>query len=212
MSALLTVPPPRIQQMGLEPYLSVWERMRSFTDARSADTPDEIWLLEHEPVFTQGMQGKEEHLLAAGSIPVIQTDRGGQITYHGPGQLMVYTLVDLQRLGLGIRSLVTALEQAIVDCLSDYGIAAHPRRDAPGVYVGEAKIASLGLRVRKGCSYHGLALNVGMDLQPFGRINPCGYRGLQMTQVSALGGPASVSEVGTQLLPHLLHHLKLGDL
>lgn len=201
-----------IRQMGLEPYLPVWDSMRRFTDERSAETPDEIWLLEHEPVFTQGMQGKNEHLLAAGDIPVIQTDRGGQITYHGPGQLTVYTLVDLKRLGIGIRSLVMALEQSIVDCLAGYGIDAHPRRDAPGVYVGEAKIASLGLRVRRGCSYHGLALNVAMDLAPFGRINPCGYRGLQMTQISALGGPSSVNQVRADLLPQLLRQLKLDGL
>lgn len=183
--------------------------MQNFTDQRVADTADEIWLLEHEPVFTQGRAGKAEHLLAPGDIPVIQSDRGGQITYHGPGQLMVYTLLDLDRLGLGIRGLVTALEQALVACLAGYGITARGRRDAPGVYVEDAKIASLGLRVRKGCSYHGLALNVQMDLAPFQRINPCGYRGLEMTQISALGGPRDVQRVGHDLLPHLFRELRL---
>jgi lipoyl(octanoyl) transferase len=183
--------------------------MREFTDSRGEDSADEIWLLQHEPVFTQGMRGGPEHLLAPGDIPVVQTDRGGQVTYHGPGQLMVYTLLDLARLGIGIRTLVTALEQAVVDCLAGYGIQAHPRRDAPGVYVGEAKIASLGLRVRRGCSYHGLALNVDMDLAPFARINPCGYRGLAMTQVSALGGPRTVDAVAADLLPSLLGQLGL---
>jgi lipoyl(octanoyl) transferase len=196
--------------MGREPYLPVWQRMQQFTETRGAQTPDEFWLLEHEPVFTQGKNGRSEHVLGAGDIPVIQTDRGGQVTYHGPGQLMVYTLVDLDRLGIGIRTLVMSLENAIVDCLSAYGISAHPRRDAPGVYVADAKIGSLGLRVRKNCSYHGLALNVAMDLEPFRRINPCGYQGLQMTQVSALGGPATLREVGNGLLPQLLKHLKLA--
>jgi len=181
--------------------------MQQFTDQRDASTVDEIWLLEHEAVFTQGRAGKAEHLLAPGDIPVVQSDRGGQITYHGPGQLMVYTLLDIDRLGLGIRSLVLALEQAVIACLADYGISARGRRDAPGVYVKNAKIASLGLRVRKGCSYHGLALNVNMDLAPFERINPCGYRGLEMTQISALGGPDDVQRVGQDLLPQLLREL-----
>ncbi len=183
--------------------------MQAFTDLRDETTADEFWLLEHEPVFTQGRAGKAEHLLTPGEIPVVQTDRGGQITYHGPGQLMVYTLLDLTRLGLGVRSLVVALEQALVACLADYGITARGRRDAPGVYVGDAKIASLGLRVRKACSYHGLALNVNMDLAPFRRINPCGYQGLAMTQISDLGGPGDVQEVGRNLLPHLMRQLGL---
>jgi lipoyl(octanoyl) transferase len=202
-------PAPRVEWLGRQPYEPVWARMQAFTDLRTAATPDEFWLLEHEPVFTQGRAGKPEHLLAPGPIPVVRSDRGGQVTYHGPGQLMVYTLLDLNRLGLGIRSLVTALEQAVVDCLAGYGIAARGRRDAPGVYVGEAKIASLGLRVRKGCSYHGLALNVCMDLAPFARINPCGYRGLAMTQIADLGGPGDVREVGRDLLPRLLQQLGL---
>jgi lipoyl(octanoyl) transferase len=183
--------------------------MQAFTEQRGRDTPDAFWLLEHEPVFTQGRAGKPEHLLAPGDIPVIRSDRGGQVTYHGPGQLMVYTLIDLTRLGIGIRSLVTALESAVVDCLAGYGLAAQPRRDAPGVYVNGAKIASLGLRVRKGCSYHGLALNVHMDLAPFQRINPCGYRGLEMTQIANLGGPDDVRRVGADLLPHLCRRLGL---
>ena len=203
------IPAPVVRRLGLLPYAPTWEKMQAFTSGRRAETADEIWLLEHEPVFTQGMKGRAEHVLAAGSIPVVQTDRGGQVTYHGPGQLMAYTLLDLERLGIGIRRLVSALEQAVVDCLAGYGIDAHPRRDAPGVYVGEAKIASLGLRVRRGCSYHGLALNVAMDLEPFRRINPCGYQGLQMTEVAALGGPKKVDQVASDLLPRLLETLGL---
>ena len=183
--------------------------MQAFTEQRGPETPDTFWLLEHEPVFTQGRAGKPEHLLAPGDIPVIRADRGGQVTYHGPGQLMAYTLVDLSRLGIGIRGLVTALESSVVDCLAGYGIVARPKRDAPGVYVNGAKIASLGLRVRKGCSYHGLALNVNMDLAPFRRINPCGYQGLEMTQVSALGGPDDTRRVASDLLPHLCRQLGL---
>jgi len=198
------------RDLGLQPYEPMYRRMREFTLARGAGTPDELWFLEHEPVFTQGQAGKAEHVLAPGGIPVVQSDRGGQVTYHGPGQLMGYVLVDLARLGYGIRSLVTRLEQAVVDCLAGYGIAAAARRDAPGVYVGERKIASLGLRVRKGCSYHGLAFNVDMDLEPFSRINPCGFEGLAMTQVSELGGPASVEAVARDLEPHLARRLGLN--
>lgn len=198
-----------VRHPGLQPYEPIFREMREFTLARTETTPDELWFLEHEPVFTQGQAGKSEHLLAPGAIPVVQSDRGGQVTYHGPGQLMGYVLVDLQRLGYGIRSLVTRIEQAMVDCLAGYGIEAAGRPDAPGVYVGPRKIASLGLRVRKGCTYHGLALNVAMDLEPFARINPCGFRGLAMTQVSALGGPASVDAVARDLEPHLTRRLKL---
>jgi lipoyl(octanoyl) transferase len=183
--------------------------MREFTLARTADTPDELWFLEHEPVFTQGQAGKAEHVLAPGAIPVVQSDRGGQVTYHGPGQLMGYVLVDLQRLGYGIRSLVTRLEQAMVDCLEGYGIEAAGRPDQPGVYVGARKIASLGLRVRKGRTYHGLALNVAMDLEPFARINPCGFKGLAMTQIAELGGPADLATVTRDLEPHLARRLGL---
>jgi lipoyl(octanoyl) transferase len=190
--------------------------MRTFTDTRTADTPDELWLLQHPAVFTQGQAGKAEHLLMPGDIPVVQSDRGGQVTYHGPGQLVVYFLVDLNRLGYGIRSLVTRIEQAMVDVLASYDIKAYADREAPGVYVdgaagraGRAKIGSLGLRVRRGCSYHGLSLNVAMDLEPFSRINPCGYQGLRMTQVAELGGPAAVDSVAADLLPLLLRHLGL---
>jgi lipoyl(octanoyl) transferase len=198
------------RQLGLQPYEPVYRQMREFTLARTDDTPDELWFLEHPPVFTQGQAGKAEHLLAPGEIPVVQSDRGGQVTYHGPGQLVVYVLVDLQRQGYGIRSLVTRLEQAMVDCLAGYGIAGAARRDAPGVYVEGRKIASLGLRVRKGRTYHGLALNVAMDLAPFTRINPCGYQGLLMTQVSALGGPSEIGRVAADLEPALRRRLSNG--
>jgi len=203
---------PVVRHLGRVEYADTFARMRAFTDARDADTPDEIWLLEHSPVFTQGQAGKAEHLLAPGDIPVVQSDRGGQVTYHGPGQLVVYFLIDLQRRGYGIRSLVTRLEESMIAVLADYGIKAYADPEAPGVYVDDAqgrrmKIGSLGLRVRRGCTYHGLSLNVAMDLEPFGRINPCGYQGLQMTQVSALGGPADVSVVGEALLIHLLRNV-----
>ena len=181
--------------------------MRAYTLARDAGSADEIWFVEHPPVFTQGQAGKAEHLLMPGDIPVVQSDRGGQVTYHGPGQLVVYFMLDLQRLGYGIRTLVTRLETAIVETLAGYGIQAYPRRDAPGVYVDEKKIASLGLRVRNGCCYHGIAINVNMDISPFARINPCGYAGLQMTQISALGGPDRIETVATDLQPHLLRLL-----
>lgn len=207
-----TSPPVRVEWLGRQPYEAVWVRMQAFTDLRTPDTADEIWLLEHEPVFTQGRAGKAEHLLAPGDIPVVQSDRGGQVTYHGPGQLMVYTLLDLSRLGLGIRTLVLALEQALIDCLAGYGITAQGKRDAPGVYVNQAKVASLGLRVRRDCCYHGLALNVSMDLTPFRRINPCGYRELAMTQLADLGGPTDLLAVADRLLPALQHHLHLGQL
>jgi lipoyl(octanoyl) transferase len=198
-----------VRRLGLQPYEPTFARMRALTLERTPDTPDEIWLLEHPRVFTQGQAGKAEHVLQPGDIPVVQSDRGGQVTYHGPGQLVGYFLLDLQRLGYGIRSLVTRLEEAMVDCLAGYGIQAAGRRDAPGVYVDGRKIASLGLRVRKGCTYHGLALNVAMDLEPFQRINPCGFQGLAMTQVSALGGPADVAQVGRDLEPRLLERLSL---
>lgn len=170
--------------LGLQPYGETWQRMRAFTDGRASDTADEIWLVQHPPVFTQGVAGRVEHLLDPGAIPVVQTDRGGQVTYHGPGQLVAYPLLDLRRRGLGVRDLVTLLEQAVVEFLGRWGIAAAARPEAPGVYVQGKKIASLGLRVRRGCSYHGLSLNVNMDLAPFLRINPCGYNGLQMTQLA----------------------------
>jgi lipoyl(octanoyl) transferase len=198
---------PLIRQLGQQPYAETFEAMRSFTQTRIAETPDEIWFLEHPPVFTQGQAGKAEHLLLTGNIPVVQADRGGQVTYHGPGQSVVYFLLDLHRLGYGIRSLVTRLEDAIIATLAGYGIAAVAQRDAPGVYVDGAKIASLGLRVRNGRTYHGIALNVQMDLEPFSRINPCGYEGLRMTQVAALGGPGEVHQVNTDLERELLRVL-----
>ncbi|WP_312069577.1 lipoyl(octanoyl) transferase LipB [Lelliottia nimipressuralis] len=172
-----------VRHLGLQPYEPVSQAMHDFTDSRDDNTPDEIWLVEHLPVFTQGQAGKAEHVLVPGDIPVIQSDRGGQVTYHGPGQQVMYVLLNLKRRKLGVRELVTLLEQTVVDTLAEYGIDAHPRADAPGVYVGEMKICSLGLRIRKGCSFHGLALNINMDLSPFLRINPCGYAGMEMAQM-----------------------------
>ncbi len=195
----MTSPRLRVQHLGLQPYQPIEQRMREFTRDRAPDTADELWFLEHPPVFTLGQASKPEHLLAPGDIPVVQTNRGGQVTYHGPGQLMVYCLLDIARLGYGARTLVTRLENALIQTLASYRIEARARRDAPGVYVGEKKIASLGLRISRGCSYHGLALNVAMDLSPFSRINPCGLRGLEMTQVSALGGPADLKVIAARL-------------
>lgn len=175
--------PCRVRQLGLADYLETWQAMRDFTDQRSAQTVDEIWLVEHHPVFTQGQAGRAEHVLAAGDIPLVQSDRGGQVTYHGPGQLVVYPLLTLRRLGLGVRDWVTCIERTVVATLAEYGVESYPKADAPGVYVGGKKIASLGLRVRRGSSYHGVAINLDMDLSPFARINPCGYEGLMMTQL-----------------------------
>lgn len=191
---------PLIRRLGLQTYAPVWRDMQQFTEARNADTPDELWLLEHSPVFTVGLNGKAEHLLHPGNIDVIQVDRGGQVTYHGPGQVVLYLLLDLRRHGLGVRALVNLMEQAVIGLLADYGITAVARQDAPGVYVDGAKVASLGLRVRRGCSYHGLALNVDMDLEPFGRINPCGYPGLAVTQLRDLGVADDPATVGEKLL------------
>ncbi|MFC3033769.1 lipoyl(octanoyl) transferase LipB [Pseudoalteromonas fenneropenaei] len=182
--------------------------MQQFTDLRDDTTPDELWLVEHEPVFTQGQAGKEEHLLATGDIPVIKVDRGGQVTYHGPGQQMLYVLLDLRRLKIGVRELVTWLEESIIDSLDEYGIKAYAKKDAPGVYVNESKVASLGLRVRRGCSFHGLALNVNMDLSPFLRINPCGYAGMNMVQTKDLQGPQTVTEAGKGLVQQMLKRLQ----
>jgi lipoyl(octanoyl) transferase len=179
--------------------------MQSFTEQRTHDTPDQIWMLEHSPVFTLGMNGKPEHVLAPGDIPVVNIDRGGQVTYHGPGQLVVYPLLDLRRLKLGVRELVMALENAVIATVATWGITAIGRRDAPGVYVNGRKLASIGLRIKRGCSYHGLALNAAMDLQPFRRINPCGYQGLEVTQVSELGGPSDVQAVAEVLATHLVN-------
>jgi len=185
---------------GLQPYEPVWRAMQSFTDQRSASTDDEVWVLQHLPVFTQGQAGKAEHLIAPGDIPVIPVDRGGQVTYHGPGQLVMYLLLDLERLGIGPRILVSRIEQAIVETLSLYGLQAEARQDAPGVYIGGDKIASLGLRVRKGKSFHGLSLNVDMDLEPFSRINPCGHSGLKMIQLSDFEGTEALEQVAGRLI------------
>jgi len=199
----------RIRRLGVIPYEQSWKAMQDFTDQRGPDTEDELWLLQHPPVFTQGQAGKAEHLLMPGDIPVVQTDRGGQVTYHGPGQWVVYLLLDLRRHQLGVRDLVDLIEQSIVALLQRHGIDAAPRRDAPGVYVGDAKIASLGLRVRRGCSYHGLAFNIDMDLEPFSRINPCGYQGLAVTTLCACSeGPVDSDAVAEELLDELLSRIE----
>jgi lipoyl(octanoyl) transferase len=187
--------------LGRVDYAPTWRAMQAFTDARDAATPDEIWCLEHEPVFTQGLNGRPEHLLATGDIPVVGIDRGGQVTYHGPGQLVLYAMIDLRRRGIGVRTLVVALENAVIGLVARHGIVAAGRRDRPGVYVAGRKLASLGLRVRGGCSYHGLALNVDMDLEPFARINPCGMAGLAMTQLADEGVRASVHGTALALVP-----------
>lgn len=197
-----------IKPLERRDYVTTWQAMRDFTDHRTADTFDEIWLIEHPSVYTLGQAGKPEHLLNPGNIPVIKTDRGGQITYHGPGQLVVYPLLDIRRLNLGVRELVCLLEKAMIELLNEYGITATARRDAPGVYVDGAKIGSIGLRIRRSCSYHGLALNIAMDLTPFADINPCGYPNLTVTQLSALGGSKDLAEVAAQLTKHLV--AKLG--
>lgn len=193
-----------VRHLGLQPYEPVSQAMHDFTDSRDDTTPDEIWLVEHLPVFTQGQAGKAEHLLMTGDIPVIQSDRGGQVTYHGPGQQVMYVLLNLKRRKLGVRELVTVLEQTVVNTLAEYSIDAHPRADAPGVYVGEMKICSLGLRIRKGCSFHGLALNINMDLAPFLRINPCGYAGMEMTQMRQWVETATPDIIRPVLLNNLL--------
>ena len=203
----MSIPAPLIKNLGRVDYEPTWRAMERFTLERGPETPDEIWFLEHPPVFTLGLAGKLEHVLDPGTIPVVHIDRGGQVTYHGPGQLVAYPLLDLRRLGLGVRALVEALETSVVDTLAGYGIPAHGRRDAPGVYVEARKICSIGIRVRRGCSYHGIAFNVDMDLEPFTRINPCGYEGLEMTQLSALGGPQDVDRVARDLQPALLERL-----
>lgn len=193
-----------VRHLGLQPYEPVSQAMHDFTDSRTDATPDEIWLVEHLPVFTQGQAGKAEHLLMTGDIPVIQSDRGGQVTYHGPGQQVMYVLLNLKRRKLGVRELVTLLEQTVVNTLAEFAIDAHPRADAPGVYVGEMKICSLGLRIRKGCSFHGLALNINMDLSPFQRINPCGYAGMEMAQMSQWVESATPANIRPVLLNKFL--------
>jgi len=192
-----------VRDIGRQPYEPVWRAMQRFTDARDADTIDELWVVEHDPVFTLGQAGKPEHVLVAGDIPVIHVDRGGQVTYHGPGQIVVYPLLDIKRLGIGVREYVRRIEQAIIDTLLEWNIIAVRREGAPGVYVGDAKIAALGIRVRRGRTFHGLAFNVAMDLEPFTRINPCGYAGLQVTSLADLGGPSGLETVKQVLLAEL---------
>lgn len=201
------VPQPVIRSLGLVEYEPTWRAMQRFTDERDATTPDEVWFLEHPPVFTLGMNASRDHVLAPGEIPVMQIDRGGQVTYHGPGQLVVYPLIDLRRAGLGIRDLVTALERCVIDLAAEIGVQAESRRSAPGVYVDGRKLASVGIRVRRGASYHGLAVNINLDLEPFSRINACGYVGLQMTRFADLAGPDSVDAAAHALEPHLLRAL-----
>ena len=196
--------PTTVRRLGRADYEPTWRAMQAFTSARTPDTPDELWLVEHPPVFTLGQAGKREHVLTDIGIPIVAIDRGGQVTYHGPGQVVVYVLLDLRRHGYGVKELVNRLEQAVIDLLAGLGIAASRRDGAPGVYVDGAKIAALGLRIRNGCSYHGLALNVDMDLTPFSAINPCGYEGLAVTQVRDQGVKLGAVEVGEALVERLL--------
>ena len=198
-----------VRALGRRDYEPLWRAMQSFTDRRGAKTPDELWFTEHPPVFTLGLNASREHLLAPGDIPIVQVDRGGQVTYHGPGQLMVYPLLDLKRAKLGVRDLVTALEQSVVDLVAAAGIRAIARKDAPGVYVDGRKIASVGLRIRRGASYHGMALNIDVDLEPFSRINPCGFDQLEVTDLRALGIDAGRDVIQQKLQAHLLRHLGL---
>lgn len=193
----------QIRYLGRVDYEPTWRAMQAFTAARTESTPDELWFLEHPPVFTLGLNAKPEHLLNPGDIPVVQIDRGGQVTYHGPGQLVAYVLLDIARRHLGVQRLVQLMEQAVIDLLAEHGVNAEGRRDAPGVYVEGAKVAALGLRVKRGRTYHGLALNVAMDLEPFGRINPCGYPGMRVTQLSDLGISLNLDAVAAQLESHL---------
>ena len=199
--------PVLIRRLGLQDYLPTWEAMRLFTAERTADTPDELWIVEHPPVFTLGQAGKPEHLLKEIGVPLVKIDRGGQITYHGPGQAVVYLLIDLTRRKLKVRALVTLIEQAVIDLLADWNIAAQRRSGAPGVYTGDAKIAALGLRIRNGCSYHGVSLNVDMDLSPFAAINPCGYEGLAVTQLKAFGVRSDAPTAGEALARQLIEQL-----
>ena len=193
----------KVRDLGRQPYEPVWRAMQAFTDARDEATPDELWLVEHDPVFTLGQAGKPEHVLMPGDIPVLHVDRGGQVTYHGPGQIVLYPLLDLRRLKVGVREYVCRIEQAIIDTLGDWNIEAVRREGAPGVYVAGAKIAALGIRVRRGCTFHGLAFNIAMDLSPFQRINPCGFEGLQVTSLVDLGGPSGLDTVKPALVAHV---------
>lgn len=196
-----------IRHLGLRDYAEVWDEMQNFTNNRTDATPDELWLLEHRPVFTLGLAGKREHLLNPGTIPIVQSDRGGQVTYHGPGQLIAYILFDLHRAGLGVRKLVDLLQESVLELLQQHGIVGHTMPKAPGVYVNNSKLAALGLRVRHGRSFHGLSLNVDMDLEPFSRINPCGYPGLQVTQLQDLGIKLDLSQAAGELTEHLQKNL-----
>lgn len=200
----------RVRHLGLSDYEPVWHAMQDFTDQRDEDTDDELWLVQHPPVFTQGQAGKAEHVLAPGDIPVIQVDRGGQVTYHGPGQIVAYPLLDIRRSGLAVRDLVNRIEEAIIQVLDHYGIEGLRRPGAPGIYVNDEKIASLGLRVRRGRTFHGLAFNIDMDLEPFQRINPCGYEGLRVTQLTALK-PVEFSEVERRLVDRLVRLLGYSE-
>ncbi len=204
-------PPVKVCYLGLVPYEETWQKMQAYTNIRTPSDPDQIWILEHPPVFTQGLAGKDEHLLAPGDIPVVQVDRGGQVTFHGPGQLVVYLLLDVKRLGTGVRQLVTLMENSVVESLKQAGVSAYPKPDAPGVYVQvegeECKIASLGLRIRRGCSFHGLAFNLDMDTTPFLRINPCGYQGLRMTQLKEVAPQVTPEQATQWVLNHLIEGL-----
>jgi lipoyl(octanoyl) transferase len=200
-----------VRPLGLRDYEPLWRDMQRFTETRSAHSLDEIWFTEHPPIFTLGLNASRDHLLAPGNIPVLQVDRGGQVTYHGPGQLMIYPLIDLPRAGLGVRDLVTALEQMAVELLAEFNIDAISRRDAPGVYAGGHKVASVGLRVRRGASYHGMALNVDVDLEPFSRINPCGFSDLEVTNLATLGVDETQPEIEARVQRLLLHHLHMAD-
>ena len=188
-----------VRNLGISDFQETWDAMKDFTNRRNAQTRDQLWITEHAPVFTQGLNGRAEHVLDAGDIPLLQIDRGGQVTYHGPGQLVLYCLLDLNRLGLGVKGLVANIEESVIDLLQGYQLAAHTRAGAPGVYIEQAKIAALGLRIRKGCCYHGLSLNVDMELEPFTRINPCGYRGLAVSQLRDRGVHRTVEQVGYEL-------------
>ena len=207
------MPPPNdtlpVFNLGRQPFAATWAAMEAYTDARGEDGVDQLWLLEHDPVFTLGQAGKPEHVLAAGDVPVLRTNRGGQVTYHGPGQIVAYPLIDLRRRKLGVREFVCRIEQGLIDTLARWDIPAERRAGAPGVYVHGAKIGALGLRVRHGCSFHGLALNVALDLEPFARINPCGFQGLQVTSVLDCGGPGSLQVVGAALVDALAAQLDL---
>ncbi|MCU7799430.1 MAG: lipoyl(octanoyl) transferase LipB [gamma proteobacterium symbiont of Lucinoma myriamae] len=196
-----------VRTLGLQAYTPIWQAMQSFTDKRTSDTTDEIWLLEHEPIFTLGRNAKKEHILSSTHIPLIDIDRGGQVTYHGPGQLIIYLMIDIKRRALGVRKLVSLIEQSIITTLNEYQLKAYAKKEAPGVYIGEAKIAALGLRIKKGCSFHGLSLNVAMNLDPFKQINPCGYKNLEVIQLCDYIEEIQLSQVQQKLTCHLSKNL-----